>query len=259
MLHCFLYGIKTTHTPDYMFRQPGGKPQWLLMRFHTPFFYESHGVYREGAAGEFLLCPPDTPLIHGSLPGAKEGFVNDWIYFEGEEADALVYQSAVPVGQAFVLPVPDIFGDSMGRIHRELSACAAGYRYMISACLTELIVELGRAWGEAQHRVSPSYVVLGKIRTEMLENCHLPWTLADLAARTGYSVSRFCGLYKLYYGTTPMDDLIRRRILKARQLLLGGQHSVTEVAALCGFSSIHYFSSAFKRYAGCTPSQFAAR
>ena len=44
------------------------------------------------------------------------------------------------------------------------------------------------------------------------------------------------------------------RCRNARNLLLGQKHSVSEVAALCGFENSSYFSKTFKAVMGCLPS-----
>lgn len=49
------------------------------------------------------------------------------------------------------------------------------------------------------------------------------------------------------------EELIRLRMEAAKGELAAGLLSVTEVAERCGFSSVHYFSTAFKREVGVTP------
>jgi AraC-like DNA-binding protein len=77
-----------------------------------------------------------------------------------------------------------------------------------------------------------------------------------LASRAKYSLSRFCVLYKQFFSVTPIEELLDARIEKARALLEYGHKSVTEVAELCGFSSIHYFSRKFKKKTGVSPSEY---
>lgn len=55
-------------------------------------------------------------------------------------------------------------------------------------------------------------------------------------------------------------ELIRRlRMEKARSLLREGKSSVTEVAEQCGFSSLSYFSTAFRKDCGLSPGEYASK
>jgi AraC-like DNA-binding protein len=65
-------------------------------------------------------------------------------------------------------------------------------------------------------------------------------------------------LFKRYYGQTPMQYLIERRLDKSKELLLKGQ-SVTETCFDIGFESPSSFSTLFKSKFGLTPSEFQKR
>jgi AraC-like DNA-binding protein len=65
-------------------------------------------------------------------------------------------------------------------------------------------------------------------------------------------------LFKRYYGQTPMQYLIERRLDKSKELLLKGQ-SVTETCFDIGFESPSSFSTLFKSKFGLTPTEFQKR
>jgi AraC-like DNA-binding protein len=65
-------------------------------------------------------------------------------------------------------------------------------------------------------------------------------------------------LYKRYYGQTPGQYLIDRRLEKAKELLREGQ-SVTETCFDIGFESPSSFSTLFKSKLGLTPKEFQKR
>ena len=65
-------------------------------------------------------------------------------------------------------------------------------------------------------------------------------------------------LFKRYYGQTPMQYLIDRRLDKSKELLLRGQ-SVTETCFDIGFESPSSFSTLFKSKFGLTPTEFQKR
>ena len=50
------------------------------------------------------------------------------------------------------------------------------------------------------------------------------------------------------------DYLMQLRIKKAKEYLVSTDKKITEIATLVGFSDCRYFSTVFKKYEGCTPS-----
>ena len=56
------------------------------------------------------------------------------------------------------------------------------------------------------------------------------------------------------HGAAPVQYLLQHRISQARRLLRLGGFSVKECCRLCGFSDPYYFSRAFRKIVGCSPS-----
>lgn len=80
--------------------------------------------------------------------------------------------------------------------------------------------------------------------------------LTNAAKKCGVSSRRFNDLFRNHYDTTPNQYIIGRKIAKAQELLKIPYLSVTETAELCGFQDIYYFSKAFKKVTGKTPTEF---
>lgn len=66
----------------------------------------------------------------------------------------------------------------------------------------------------------------------------------------------FSKLFKYTTGQSPADFLAEIRITKAKNLLTHSSLSIEAIALSTGFSSIFYFSSAFKKITGITPSDY---
>lgn len=62
-------------------------------------------------------------------------------------------------------------------------------------------------------------------------------------------------LFKRYYGQTPRQYLIDKRLEKSKELLVSGQ-SITHTCFDIGFESPSSFSTLFKSKFGLTPSEF---
>lgn len=72
----------------------------------------------------------------------------------------------------------------------------------------------------------------------------------------GLSSRRFGELFKINFGTTPNKYLIQRRIEISKSMLAVQGITVSEVAELCGFSDVYYFSKVFKQICGVPPSKW---
>lgn len=85
-----------------------------------------------------------------------------------------------------------------------------------------------------------------------------PLTLAQLAALSALSVSRFATAFRERFGSSPYRYLCGLRIQRAQSLLLAGVPSVA-VATEVGFFDQSHFGRHFKRFCGMTPSMFVER
>jgi AraC-like DNA-binding protein len=83
-----------------------------------------------------------------------------------------------------------------------------------------------------------------------------PLTLESMAEAVHLSPSHFSHLFKQYYQTSPMQFLRNYRIEQVKKHLLTSDKSLTQIADLCGFSSIHVLSRVFKEVTGQPPSDF---
>lgn len=81
-------------------------------------------------------------------------------------------------------------------------------------------------------------------------------SVSSLAAMCGIKESYFQRLFKERYGVSPKKYIIQLKINHACELLRLERYSVTQIAELCNFSDIYFFSRQFKEYAGITPTQF---
>lgn len=81
------------------------------------------------------------------------------------------------------------------------------------------------------------------------ENINLD-LLASLGFTSKYHLIR---LFKKYYGLTPRQYLISKRIESAKKLLKKGK-TVSETCHIVGFESVNSFSNLFKTKTGMAPS-----
>ncbi len=73
------------------------------------------------------------------------------------------------------------------------------------------------------------------------------------------SPTYFCRFFKKVTHHSLTDYLSRLRVERAKELLLRGGLSVTEVSMATGFESHSYFDRVFRRYAHESPREFLSR
>ena len=95
-------------------------------------------------------------------------------------------------------------------------------------------------------------------RQYLLEHLDRAVDLKRIAAHVGCSPHYLSRSFSEYAGCTISLYLRRLRIERAAQLVVGGRHSVSEVAVEVGYQSLSHFSKAFQLEKGCLPSQYDA-
>ena len=92
------------------------------------------------------------------------------------------------------------------------------------------------------------------IETNLSDN---EFTVDTLAYELRVSRTTLYNKIKGLTGNTPSDLIRIYRIEKAKELLRGRLHAVTEVAEMVGFADQKYFREVFKKAVGMTPSEYA--
>lgn len=87
------------------------------------------------------------------------------------------------------------------------------------------------------------------------DDCNLNVNM--LADRVGISAAYFGKLFTEFTGTRTLDYILKIRMEQARDLLLAEpEKDIAQIALNVGYSNSTYFTTAFKKYYGMTPSHF---
>jgi AraC family transcriptional activator FtrA len=83
-----------------------------------------------------------------------------------------------------------------------------------------------------------------------------PLTVDDLARRALLSSRTFARRFRAVTGTTPMQWLLRQRVLHAQRLLEATELPIELVAQECGFGTATSFRTHFRRMTGTSPAAY---
>lgn len=81
-------------------------------------------------------------------------------------------------------------------------------------------------------------------------------SLESISGMLFFSPNYVRQIFKHVTGENFMAYLIRRRMETARELLLNKAIKIQDIASMTGYSNQRYFASCFKKYYGCTPTEY---
>ena len=85
------------------------------------------------------------------------------------------------------------------------------------------------------------------------------FSISDCFRDLPWSESQLRRIFKNETGLTPQKYLEQTRIRQAKKFLMFDSYTVAQVGFMCGYSDPYYFSRAFKKYTGISPSEFRTR
>lgn len=222
---------------------------------------ETHEIERRRIVpGDLCISPGDRPIFKRwtSSPrilviALEEAFIERVVgeAFDGKEP-----------GLRTQIAIRDPVIEGMAAAwRRELAERGAGGRLYTEGLGSALAVHVHRAYGDGLGRSPPVIGGLGALRLRRVVDyieAHLAEDigLRDLAALAGLSAHHFGEAFKASTGTSPHRYLIERRILRAKERLLGADRSIAEIAVSVGFASHSHFTHNFRKLTGTTPSRF---
>ncbi|MFD2264746.1 transcriptional regulator FtrA [Lacibacterium aquatile] len=133
-----------------------------------------------------------------------------------------------------------------------------------NAVARRLVVPPHREGGQAQFIERPVPTVregqrLGPLLDRMRRSLDQDLNIAGMAQDAGMSQRTFLRRFKSTTGTTPGEWLLNERLSHARALLEGGQRSIEDIAAACGFGSTATLRHHFRQRLATSPAAYRAR
>lgn len=135
-----------------------------------------------------------------------------------------------------------------------------GYENDIRYFLTKFVINLSDTPEWQQHPFSKKELrdmERMKIMLAFLnENLSEELTLGKIAQSAAISENECLRCFRRNIGMTPIHFLKEYRLQRAAGLLRSGESSISEIATSCGFLDMSYFSRAFRRFYGVTPTEY---
>lgn len=194
--------------------------------------------------GTIIFVPPG--IVHGSV--SENGFCNISI---GADFEGLM------PGETPVLIRDNREGDGIA-----LAKIIYNNRYADSAFLHSLCTSFACFFARRADFKNDSYAAISAIVEKINNNAFD--TMIDLCKilnQSCYSEDYIRAKFKQHIGKTPTEFLTEIRMRRAVFLInvYGKRLSMQEIALKCGYCDYVYFSKRFKKFAGCSPSEYQKR
>ena len=98
---------------------------------------------------------------------------------------------------------------------------------------------------------------LERILAYIDETIYEPITIAEICQKFSMSRSSLQSLFKENMDMPPKKYINELKLEKSRQMICENRYTISEIALMLGFNSIHYFSRAFTQKYNMAPSEYA--
>ncbi len=147
----------------------------------------------------------------------------------------------------------------IARLQQELERRPPGYRFQACAHLMSLIAFVSRCYSLSDRQLDRPLLRMGEALSFIEQHYSEPITVPQLMRLARMSESSLLRTFRRVLNRSPIEHVIRVRVLKASEWLRQGDVRVTEAAFKCGFNDSNYFSRQFRQVMGVSPREYRAR
>ena len=224
-----------------------------------------HFLYIKSGSCTALLNENEAELNPGEMiiyfPNVKQKYTfcnrNDtsyWLHFSGHEAKRLLELCGIKNSCIIKLFNTNRVNNIFERMVCDFNL--GKNNFMTQSWLLQLFDEIKSSCSGKKSAVSDERI--DKAVNLMLTNYSKKLNLDYYARQCSLSRDYFLHLFKRVIGIPPGKYLLNIRMNHAVYMLTYSVLSVQEIASVCGFDDALYFSRAFKRHIGISPSDFIA-
>ncbi len=191
-----------------------------------------------------LFCPGEEHSFYGDTE-----FLNSFVHFASD----------IDVKTQFSIKSKTVFyPNNPGQIHnlikhiRDESLEKDSHSFeMINSYITQILILTERNFKSDEYDELKQQFV--DLRISMLSEYKKPCDVNLLAKKMCLSRSRFYDYYKMFFGTSPKQDLLNMRMEAAHTLLSNKSKTTAEIAKDVGFENVEHFTRYYKKHFGTSP------
>ncbi|MGI5204819.1 AraC family transcriptional regulator [Spirillospora sp. CA-108201] len=207
------------------------------------------------SATEGIERAPGPARTCGTLVDGAPVLVSGAFERRGELSERLL--RALPA--VLVVPAEGGLFPAVETVAAEVARARPGQQLVLDRLLDLMLVAALRDWFDDAGSNAPAWCralddpVVGAALRLLHDAPAHPWTVGDLAAKTGVSRAALARRFTALVGEPPMAYLADWRITLAADLLRETDHTVDAIARKVGYANGYALSVAFKRLRGTRP------
>lgn len=238
---------------DVIFRPKGLAYNLFLIVLAPMRFIFSDGTSQLTEKGACIFYTPGTFQLYE----AEDVFFNSFVEFSLEGIDTYSF----PRNQIFYPSNHEKLNQIINNICEEYHDGQSHSLLMIERYLIQLCVELTRQFENARHKNADSnlYLEFLSVRQTMLRECNQNWSIDRLCKMLNIGKSQFYKRYRAFFHSSPKEELLQARLQAAIFSMTNESLNIKESAYQAGFQNISHFNRLFRRYMGCSPSEYPLR
>lgn len=243
-------GTDFLHKKGFCINMPAGYETYTLLLFKKEVTLQMDGKTMQSGKNSMVLLDKFVPRCYYN---EAEDYTHDFLFFDSDDFPELVKETGLPMNRPVTLQNTLPVTQLLRSIKFEVVLQEPFSEQIIDGYIRALmykIADILRGGNKYRH---PDYTRFLELKNEIYRKPAYAWSVEEMSEKLYMSKSRFQHLYKEFFGTTPLRDLIDCRIQEACRLLQMGGLRVSCIAAACGYENEEHFIRQFKQVTGDTP------
>lgn len=247
-------GFHTHNIDKDIIYRPNGLSDYLFLLILSPMIFR----YQDGSSEEVRpgACILFTPKTYQNYQ-AEKVFFNSFVEFSSSVS--LEKEFHLPYNRIFYPSNHELINHLLQEITQEYFSKSPFSKEMQQLYLKQLLISLVREQSnpvENDYFRPDLYYEFMSVRLTMLSHCNEQWTIAKLCNLLSLGKSQLYKLYKEFFHSTPLEELIQARLQNALFLMTNESMTIKQAAFSAGFQNINHFNRIFKKKFNCSPTEF---
>ncbi|GAA4848036.1 AraC family transcriptional regulator [Paenibacillus vulneris] len=204
------------------------------------------------APGQFVFIPAGT--LHSFSTVSSNTYTKYWCHFTSNVMFSPLFQY---YGLPYVMNTEECTGiaQAFHRMEQTLSWQASSMSLRVKSAIYDIIsCFIDHCVSTGIKSVAPASVLkLQKVTEYIDQHMDKDIKIEQLADIMHFNTNYLYQFMKMHLGITPMQYIYKRRLDKAKDLLINTDDSLANIAAVTGFSDVYHFSKSFKKHTGISP------